>query len=294
LLRQLYEADARTLTAYTHGVAGTLITVASEWTGASTEEVAALKKLRRKLGALPSGLTPKNKSLMRRLNDTRLLEALVQFPDRLWRKAKKDLARSKHAFIDLQTALAIDILLNVPLRMKNLASLNFRDHLHWPHGQGRAAMITFGGSETKNGSPLEFELPASLADRIWHYRNEIAPEVTGKRPDVLFITTTGRPRTQEAITNMIEKAVLKYVGLKITPHQFRHLAAKVVLDANPGAFELVRQLLAHKHSKTTTNHYAGIDTLRAGRAHAELVMDIRDRETMHARRRRRSSTGQSS
>ena len=52
----------------------------------------------------------------------------------------------------------------------------------------------------------------------------------------------------------------------MTPHQFRHLLAKITLDANPGAIEQVRQQLGHKNSKNTINFYAGIDTRRAGRA----------------------------
>jgi hypothetical protein len=43
-------------------------------------------------------------------------------------------------------------------------------------------------SPTKNGSPLEFEIPAILAERLQVYRNEIAPTVTGKRPDAVFVT----------------------------------------------------------------------------------------------------------
>jgi integrase len=275
LLGKLYAADRSELTAYTHGVAGTLITIASEWTKTGAEDVAALKKLRRKLGTLPSGLTEKNKSTLRQFADTRLLDALIQLPDKLWRKARREPTGSKRGFIDLQTALAIDILLNVPLRMKNLASLSFKGHLHWPLGHGKPAMLTFEGAETKNSSPLEFELPAQLADRIWTYRTEIAPSIVGKRPNMLFITTAGKPRMQETITNLIEKAILKNLGLKFTPHQFRHFAAKIILDADPGAFEAVRQLLGHKNMKTTTNFYAGIDTLRAGRAHTELVMNLR-------------------
>ncbi len=288
ILRKLYENDGGALTAYTHGVAGTLITIASEWSEISAEDLAALKKLRRKLGALPSGLTDKNKSLLRRFDDPRVLQELVQLPDRLWRKARRAPAGSRRAFIDLQTAIAIDILLNVPLRMKNLASLNFRDHLHWPQGHGKAAMVVIEGVETKNGSALEFEIPAPLADRIWTYRTEIAPEIIGSRPETLFVTTTGSLRKQETITNLIEKTVLKNLGVKLTPHQFRHFAAKLILDANPGAFELVRQLLGHKNTKTTTNFYAGIDTLRAGRAHTELVMNIREKGVGPRQRRQPS------
>ena len=115
-----------------------------------------------------------------------------------------------------------------------------------------------------------------LADRLQVYRNEIAPAVTGKRPDAVFVTWAGKPRTQAAITLAIEKTVLRALGVKLTPHQFRHLAAKIILDEHPGAYELVRQLLGHKNTKTTTNFYAGIDTRRAGRAHADLVMKLRE------------------
>ena len=101
----------------------------------------------------------------------------------------------------------------------------------------------------------------------------------------LSLSRAGRPRTQATITVAIEKTVLRSLGVKLTPHQFRHLAAKINLDANPGAYELVRQLLGHKNMKTTTNFYAGIDTRRAGRAHADLLMKLRDTKLGRGRHR---------
>jgi integrase len=288
IMRKLYEDDGSVLTPYTHGVAGTLIAIAKEWAGASVDEIAALKKLRRKLGTLPSGLTDKNKSFLRRFDDTELFNSLLGLPDKLWRNARRELAKSRRSFIDMQTSLAIDILLTSPMRMKNLASLSFGDHLRWPNGRGKPAILTIKGSETKNGLPIESEIPTELADRLWTYRTEIAPTVIGKHPDVLFVTTTGKPRTQGAVTASIEKAAYKHVGIRLTPHQFRHFAAKVVLDANPGAHELVRQLLVHKNMKTTTNYYAGIDTPRAGRAHAQLIMRLRNDAASPKRMRSKS------
>ena len=79
LLRHLWEAGGRTLTAYTHGVAGTLVAIAAEWVKLPAETVAELKALRRKLGTLPSGLTDKNKALVRKFDDPRLVEALIEF-----------------------------------------------------------------------------------------------------------------------------------------------------------------------------------------------------------------------
>ena len=51
-------------------------------------------------------------------------------------------------------------------------------------------------------------------------------------------------------------------GITLTPHQFRHLAAKIMLDANSGNFAGVGQLLGHKNSKTTMM-YAGIQNSAA-------------------------------
>jgi len=74
--------------------------------------------------------------------------------------------------------------------------------------------------------------------------------------------------------------------VRLTPHQFRHVAAKIYLDQNPGGFEVVRQLLGHKNMRTTINFYAGINTKRAGRAHSKLLMEIKEQEVTARRRRR--------
>jgi integrase len=271
-----WKEDGRKLTAYTHGVAGTLIAIAQEWVNVPAETLASLKGMRRKLGNLPTGLTQKNQTTLRQFDDPRLLERLIALPDKLWHKARRGLASSRRPFIDLQSALAIDLLIHVPLRMENLSALKFDVHLHWPQGRGRAANIVFAGDETKSQVRLEFEIPVALADRFHIYRNEIVPAVIGGRPEAVFVTWMGKPRGQAAITDAIEKTILKHLGVRLTPHQFRHLVAKIILDANPGAYELVRQMLGHKNTKTTTNFYAGIDTRRAGRAHAELVMKLRE------------------
>ncbi len=287
LLLHRWRKDGRTLTAFTHGVAITLTDVAANWVKAPADIISTLKALRGRLGTLPSGLTEKNQALLRRFDDPRLQAALVQLPDRLWHAARRGLATSRWPFVDLQSALAIDLLVHVPaLRMQNLSSLRFDTHLHWPQGRRKPALLTFSEDETKNKVRFEFEIPTVLAERLQIYRNEIAPAVTGQRPDAVFVTFRGKPRTQAAIKVAIERTVLRKLGVKLTPHQFRHLAAKVALDANPGAYELVRQLLAHKNLKTTTNFYAGLDTRRAGRAHANLIMKLREAKLNPARRRR--------
>src|SRR5262249_20757154 len=156
------------------------------------------------------------------------LTALVQLPDRLWHAARR--AQPHRSFVDLQTALAIDILIHVPLRMQNLSTLKFGVHLHFPQGQRKPALITLRPHDTKTRLELNYELPTALADRLRAYRNEVAPAVMGQRPEMIFLTNRGTARSQPAIANAIYKAILRHLGIKMTPHQFRHLCAKIILD----------------------------------------------------------------
>jgi integrase len=172
--------------------------------------------------------------------------------------------------------------------MQNLSALRFGVHLHWPQGPRKPALLTFGGDETKNGVALDFEIPTALADRLHVYRNEIAPAVIGKRPEAVFVTFTGKPRTQAAISLAIKKSILRHLGVRMSPHQFRHLLAQMELDDKPGAYEHVRQMLAHRNLKTTVSRYAGVNTRRAGRAHAALLETLREPKLGRRPNRRKS------
>lgn len=97
ILRHQWGKNGRP-SSYLGYVANTLILMASEWVRVPADQLAALKKLRRKLGSLPSGLTEKNRAMLRRFDDPRLLEALISLPDRLWRTALRNLSTSKWAF----------------------------------------------------------------------------------------------------------------------------------------------------------------------------------------------------
>jgi integrase len=286
LLRYMWKEDGGKLSAYTHGVAGTLVAAAKEWVKLPADKLEDLKDLRRKLGSLPPGLTAKNENLLRRFDDPRLLRSLIELPDGLWREASRKAPGSVRAFLLFQDALAIDVLIHAFLRMHNLSVLTYDRHLHWTQGQGKPVLLSLGADETKNREKIELELPAVLGDRLWKFRHSIAPRVIGSKPDRIFVTRAGTPRGQKTLALAIGNIVRRRLGVRLTPHQFRHIAAKIYLDQNPGGFELVRQLLGHKNLKTTIGAYAGINTKRAGRAHAKLIMQIRQQEFAPLRRRR--------
>jgi integrase len=58
-------------------------------------------------------------------------------------------------------------------------------------------------------------------------------------------------------------------------HRFRHAAAKIYLDRNPGQYEVIRQLLGHKDIQTTIAFYAGAESASAARHYARTILGIR-------------------
>jgi hypothetical protein len=192
LLRHLWKEDGGKLSAYTHGVAGTLLAAAKEWVKLPADKLEVLKDLRRKLGSLAPGLTAKNEDLLRLFDDPRLLQSLIALPDRLWREASREPPGSRRAFLLFQTALALDVLIHAPLRMHNLTALAYDRHLHWTQGEGKTVLLVLGADETKNREKIDLELPATLGDRLWKFRKSIAPRIIGSKPNRVFITWTAR------------------------------------------------------------------------------------------------------
>ena len=73
----------------------------------------------------------------------------------------------------------------------------------------------------------------------------------------------------------MKKAIFDHTGLQMTPHQFRHAAAKLLLDARPGHYEVVRKLLGHKSLTTTYAHYAGAETDAAVELYDDIILQLR-------------------
>jgi len=258
-------------TDYARGAAISLGAVAEHWVKVSPADLAELKRLRSRLGTTAPGLTAKNRALVRQLDDPRIFEKLLTLPDTLRGQVKSQRLSPSRRLQRVQIALAIDLLLAAPMRHANLANLRLHEQIVWPAGRDGTVFLQFRDQEIKNGEPLEYAIPdrvkAALHDYLDRYRAPIAP----RDERALFVRADGSPLKPEALRDGITKAAQRELGIRITPHQFRHLAAKVVLDAHPGALNLVKDLLGHKSLKTTANAYAGLRTREAGREYDKLL-----------------------
>ena len=64
-------------------------------------------------------------------------------------------------------------------------------------------------------------------------------------------------------------------GLLVNPHLFRHIAAKLYLEAHPGAYGVVRLLHGHKSVDTTTRFYCGTETAAALQHYDDHILQLR-------------------
>jgi integrase len=271
ILRQRYNAANGRENSFNRALAEALAQIAREWVKVDAGVFAELKKLAGKMPMPQSGLTDKNKGFLRQFDDPAVLKRLHDLPDRLWPEVRRQTRPNYRTLAKAQAALALSILCYMPLRLRNLAELRFDVHVFLKPGAHATSSLEIPAPEVKNKTDVAFDIPHCTAKMLIEYRDRIAPKIVGHRPDRLFVNADGSPKSQAAVARLIKTYAKRRAGIALTSHQFRHLSAKVLLDAEPGSFETVRQLLGHKSLKTTVGAYAGIDSRRAARHHQHLI-----------------------
>ena len=271
ILRRRHESVGGGENVFNHDLARALVQIARQWVKVDAGVLAELTRLAGKVPIPVSGLTAKNKRVLRQFDDPASLQRLDDFWRRLWDEVKRDAKLDRLTLAKAQAAIAVGILRYMPVRLKNLATLTFDEHLFMHEGPRSTSSLELSASEVKNRMELAFDIPPQLAKMLIEYRNRIAPKIIGHRPKRLFVNVNGTPKTAWTVAWLIRTYLKRRAGIAISSHQFRHLNAKTLLDAEPGGFETVRQLLGHKSLTTTVAAYAGIDSRRAARHHQRLI-----------------------
>jgi integrase len=244
----------------------------AEWSQLHEDEIAEIRAITRLNRKPPLEMTEKNRRLVLPFEDPNLVALLLKLPEVLFQRARsergpRDRLAAAHA------AIAIGILPYCPFRLENLASLQFGKSVYISPG---AAIIRIDGQDVKNKVPLEFDIPDHLIELLRTYREKIVPSTVKSSTDAIFVNVSGKRKTNSSIAALIKRNTARHLGIAINPHAFRHLAAKIVLDRDPGAYPLVQQLLGHRSLNTTTTFYTGRDTKRAGRHLRAILSNARD------------------
>ena len=210
----------------------------------------------------------------------------LDLPHTIWREARSSKRCDIHKLVKVQVGIAVYLQMTLPMRPKNLLSLSLSRHFHEPAGARGPMAVYIPAEETKTSKPIAFDVPEELARWIRELRDRIYPAVASCKADKLFARPDGVCKHPATFASQARKLIKRHMAFAISLHQFRHIGGTLMLEEDPTAVEVVRQLLGHSSHKYSAN-YVGIGTRRAGEVYSKLITDLRARPTPPARRSRR-------
>jgi len=268
LLEFLYERARSETNHQIYHVTTLLKTIARHHVHQPQETVDRLRKLCKALKPQTERFTEKNRHCLRQFADNKKLLALLTLPERVLAQVAKRRTLRRRDAVRVQLATATAILLNIPIRIRNLTALRPDRHLQT---FGDRTFLSIASDETKNAVAIEQELPAQLARWLEIYIRKYRPVLLKTASPWLFPGENGGERPAGGFGQQITDFIAKEVGVVLTPHQFRHLAAKLFLDQHPNGFETVRRLLGHKSIETTMRHYRELEAALASKRYAAVL-----------------------
>jgi len=279
MLRHYLERLNHEPTQYLRDLAKSLILVARHWVRVDHEHLETLREIKRRLGGDRTGLTEKNRNALRQLESPDNVRRLVCLPVTLLAEVERRSPTDAKAAIKAQIAVALEILLMAPMRAHNLVGLRLDRHIVRPAGPKGPVHLVLPESETKAGEAVEYALSPQSTALLDTYFRQYRPLLCPEGDPWLFPRTGGGCKAQSTLCQQIVEAVRRRTGLRLTVHQFRHAAAKVLLDREPGNFETLKHLLGHRNLKSTLDFYAEVQTTNAGRHYDDIILGIRGRAT---------------
>ena len=257
-----------------YDIACAITSAARHWVKVEDAHLAELKAVCRRLKTRHLGMTEKNQSRLRPFDDPVNVRALLGLPEGIIAKLPRTGAPTYSQAREVQTALAIELLLMVPLRIGNLSRIDLDRHIIRSRAKG-AVHLAIPAHEVKNGTDIEAVLPTPTGGLLDLYLERYRPLLINEPCSWLFPGRKQRSKNGQSLSLQIVKCVKSRCGLIINPHLFRHIAAKLYLDANPGAYGVVRLMHGHKSVETTTRYYCGAEGPAAMRHFDEHILKLR-------------------
>jgi integrase len=270
-LKFLYDRAGNKTTDQIYQIANLLKTIARHYLRQPDATIDELRKLCKALKPESEGFKEKNRRCLRQFADLKKLGKLLTLPERVIAHVARSHKLRRRDAVRVELAIATAVLLNIPMRAANLAGLRLDRHLHFTSNR---AFLSVLPDETKNAVAIEAEIPPRLAKLIQIYIQCYRPILVGAPTPWLFPGENGSRRPSGSFGHQMTKFIAKEAGLEMTPHQFRHLAAKLFLDRHPDGFETVRRLLGHKSLETTMRYYRELESVVAGKRYATLLDEL--------------------
>ncbi len=252
------------ITDYDRSIAGTVFRIARDWVRVGAAHLGQLRLILRRLESPKQGMCDTSAAVLRQFHSERNLQLLFDLPGRLMNEAINKDRGGRLSALTAQKAVMIELMLNAPLLPSVLVAARHDHHLTRPDGPGTPYHLTIPAAEIGGALERGFVLSPHATWLLDNYLSRFHSRLSEKPVPWLFPSNAeGRHKSRCMLSKQISETVYRYTGLKLRPRHIRHLAAKLVLDAEPGNIETVRLMLGHTMLKTTAALYQRFETQRA-------------------------------
>ena len=260
-------------TTQTGSLAGLLLSVGRHWVKVGPQQETYLKSLARRCRPPQRGMTEKNRTTLRQFDDPDVVDRLLELPRQIHAELRRRKNLSRAQARRLALALAVQLLLDTSIRRQNLTRLELGRHLVRV-GTGRKAgwHLYLPAEDVKNDQAMEFPLRRDTAGLLEFYLEKVRPGLVVPGSTRLFAGRDRKCRNADAFSTQLGVFLRREIGVRLSTHQFRHLAGFLYLSKVPGGHEVLRALLGHKRLATTVQFYAGMETVAAARAYDAAVL----------------------
>jgi integrase len=230
-----------------------------------------------------SGMRARNRSRLAQFDDPINVDTLLSLPGRIVAEVRQHDDGGYRAAMRIAYAVAIELLIVAPMRIQNLAWLEHDRHFVRSRiGADGIIHLRIPAEEMKNHDAYEMELPKESAE-LWRlYVRDYRPRMGDTDCLWVFPGYSGGRRHPEAFSRDLSEFIFEQTGIRMHVHLFRHLAAKLYLDAHPEDVETARRILGHKSLKTTMKAYVDVKNAGAFRLYDAMIATRRQ----NARERR--------
>lgn len=258
-----------------HSIATAVLSI-SRTIGVDETARGQLKVLAKKVRFTATGMNEKNKQRLSPLLTPAVEKALLDLP----LKAVNEVGIPEHPSVRqaqrVQIAVLVELLLNVPLRIRNAAELVLGETISPPPSgiKGRWR-ISIPADDVKNGVAIDASLGKELSELLDRYVSVFRPVLLAQSDRHLFVSQSGLAKGSPALSKQFSAFIRRELGVTVHVHLMRHFAAHVFLIEHPGQYEVVRRLLGHKNINTTIRLYAGLEDAAAFERYDQLIQRIR-------------------
>ncbi|MBP1807661.1 site-specific integrase [Rubellimicrobium aerolatum] len=273
LREYLPEEGSKRTTDYAHKMATQLIVVARMHLAFNEGQLRALQAIADRIK--PKGgrrMGERNRERLHQFDDPAVVQRFLRFPEQELARALRQTNPFRRAK-GVERALAISFEIFTGLRVKNLRSLHLTRDLRRSGGR---VFLQIPDEEMKTGRRLDLELPANTIALLDAFLRDHRGRLPGAEGPYLFPGEDSGPRSYDAMSEALGEPLRTHAGITVSPHLYRHIIAKIVVERHPELALDVSRRLGHASINTTFQSYLGTEGPAASRRINALLQRVRD------------------